>query len=44
MATTSTQTPLELFGTDDLMFSDYQVVRSRASDHYPVVVTVRIGR
>jgi len=33
-----------IFGTDDLMFSDYQVVRSRASDHYPVVVTVRIGR
>ena len=33
-----------IFGTDDLMFSDYAVTRSTASDHYPVAVTVRIGR
>ncbi|GLW63249.1 hypothetical protein Arub01_14930 [Actinomadura rubrobrunea] len=33
-----------IFGTDDLTFADYKVIRSRASDHYPVTVTVRIGR
>ncbi|MFC6881769.1 MULTISPECIES: endonuclease/exonuclease/phosphatase family protein [Actinomadura] len=33
-----------VFGTDDLLFSDYEVPRSKASDHYPVAVTVRIGR
>jgi endonuclease/exonuclease/phosphatase family metal-dependent hydrolase len=32
-----------IFGTDDLTFSDYAVTRSRASDHYPVAVTARIG-
>jgi endonuclease/exonuclease/phosphatase family metal-dependent hydrolase len=33
-----------VFGTDDLLFSDYDVPRSAASDHYPVAVTVRIGQ
>ncbi|MEU5879736.1 endonuclease/exonuclease/phosphatase family protein [Spirillospora sp. NPDC047279] len=33
-----------IFGTDDLMFTDYEVTPSEASDHYPVGVTVRIGR
>ncbi|MFP3964739.1 endonuclease/exonuclease/phosphatase family protein, partial [Actinomadura fulvescens] len=33
-----------IIGTDDLMFDDYTVGRSTASDHYPVGVTVRIGR
>ncbi|MBX6767980.1 MAG: endonuclease/exonuclease/phosphatase family protein, partial [Actinomadura rubrobrunea] len=33
-----------VFGTDDLTFTDYEVIRSRASDHYPIAVTVRIGR
>ena len=32
-----------IFGTDDLMFGDYEVRRSDASDHHPVAVTVRIG-
>ncbi|MFC9974106.1 endonuclease/exonuclease/phosphatase family protein [Spirillospora sp. NPDC127200] len=32
-----------IFGTDDLLFSDYEVVKSDASDHYPVAVTVRIA-
>ncbi|XVQ13895.1 endonuclease/exonuclease/phosphatase family protein [Spirillospora sp. CA-255316] len=31
-----------IFGTDDLMFGDYDVPRSSASDHYPVAVTVQI--
>jgi endonuclease/exonuclease/phosphatase family metal-dependent hydrolase len=33
-----------IFGTDDLMFADYDVPRSSASDHYPVAVTVQIGQ
>ncbi|MDL4770928.1 MULTISPECIES: endonuclease/exonuclease/phosphatase family protein [Thermomonosporaceae] len=33
-----------IFGTDDLLFADYEVPRSQASDHYPVAVTVRIGQ
>jgi endonuclease/exonuclease/phosphatase family metal-dependent hydrolase len=33
-----------VFGTDDLLFSDYDVTPSDASDHYPVAVTVRIGQ
>ncbi|GAA2408305.1 hypothetical protein GCM10010191_16000 [Actinomadura vinacea] len=33
-----------IFGTDDLLFGDYDVPRTPASDHYPVTVTVRIGR
>jgi endonuclease/exonuclease/phosphatase family metal-dependent hydrolase len=32
-----------IFGSDDLLFGDYDVRRSAASDHYPVGVTVRIG-
>ncbi|WP_395106887.1 endonuclease/exonuclease/phosphatase family protein [Actinomadura sp. SCN-SB] len=32
-----------IFGTDDLLLSDYDVPRSAASDHYPVAVTVSIG-
>ncbi|MEW2355139.1 endonuclease/exonuclease/phosphatase family protein [Spirillospora sp. NPDC029432] len=32
-----------VFGTDDLLFGDYDVPRSAASDHYPVAVTVRIA-
>ncbi|TDD64386.1 endonuclease/exonuclease/phosphatase family protein [Actinomadura rubrisoli] len=33
-----------VLGSDGLMFTDYDVPRSNASDHYPVAVTVRIGR
>ncbi|MDL4820600.1 endonuclease/exonuclease/phosphatase family protein [Actinomadura opuntiae] len=33
-----------IFGSDGVVFSDYGVVRSRASDHYPVAVTVRVGK
>ncbi|MFI0445272.1 endonuclease/exonuclease/phosphatase family protein [Actinomadura sp. 6N118] len=33
-----------IIGTDDLVLDDYRVTRSEASDHYPVGVTVRIGR
>ncbi|SEF54094.1 Metal-dependent hydrolase, endonuclease/exonuclease/phosphatase family [Thermomonospora echinospora] len=32
-----------ILGTDDLVFSDHGVHPSKASDHYPVAVTVRIG-
>ncbi|WP_067475995.1 endonuclease/exonuclease/phosphatase family protein [Actinomadura hibisca] len=32
-----------IFGTDDLLFTDYEVAKSDASDHYPVAVTVRIA-
>ncbi|QXJ25467.1 endonuclease/exonuclease/phosphatase family protein [Actinomadura graeca] len=34
----------QVLGSDGLMFTDYDVPRSDASDHYPVAVTVRIGR
>uniref|UniRef100_UPI001A954AD3 endonuclease/exonuclease/phosphatase family protein n=1 Tax=Actinomadura fibrosa TaxID=111802 RepID=UPI001A954AD3 len=34
----------QVLGSDGLMFTDYEVPRSDASDHYPVAVTVRIGR
>ncbi|WP_067462694.1 endonuclease/exonuclease/phosphatase family protein [Actinomadura macra] len=34
----------QVLGSDGLMFTDYDVPRSEASDHYPVAVTVRIGR
>ncbi|GAA3939506.1 hypothetical protein GCM10023085_21140 [Actinomadura viridis] len=33
-----------IFGTDDLLFADYEVPRTAGSDHYPVGVTVRIGQ
>ncbi|WP_051711730.1 endonuclease/exonuclease/phosphatase family protein [Spirillospora albida] len=33
-----------VFGSEGILFTDYQVPRSDASDHYPVAVTVRIGR
>ncbi|MQY02238.1 endonuclease/exonuclease/phosphatase family protein [Actinomadura macrotermitis] len=32
-----------IFGTDDLLFGDYEVPASAASDHAPVAVTVRVG-
>ncbi|WP_370771108.1 endonuclease/exonuclease/phosphatase family protein, partial [Actinomadura roseirufa] len=32
-----------VFGSEGLMFTDYEVPRSDASDHYPVAVTVRVG-
>jgi endonuclease/exonuclease/phosphatase family metal-dependent hydrolase len=33
-----------IFGSDGVLVTDYEVPRSDASDHYPVAVTVRIGR
>ncbi|WP_051301544.1 endonuclease/exonuclease/phosphatase family protein [Actinomadura rifamycini] len=33
-----------IFGSDGILFSDYDVPKSDASDHYPVAVTVRIQR
>ncbi|WP_433468685.1 endonuclease/exonuclease/phosphatase family protein [Spirillospora sp. CA-128828] len=33
-----------VFGSDGVMVTDYDVPVSDASDHYPVAVTVRIGR
>ncbi|MFF4239576.1 endonuclease/exonuclease/phosphatase family protein [Actinomadura geliboluensis] len=33
-----------IFGSDGVLVTDYEVPKSDASDHYPVAVTVRIGR
>ncbi|WP_344434973.1 endonuclease/exonuclease/phosphatase family protein, partial [Actinomadura luteofluorescens] len=33
-----------VFGSDGVLVTDYDVPESDASDHYPVAVTVRIGR
>ncbi|MFC4051570.1 endonuclease/exonuclease/phosphatase family protein [Actinomadura syzygii] len=33
-----------IFGSDGVLVTDYDVPRSDASNHYPVAVTVRIGR
>ncbi|HEU5033080.1 MAG TPA: endonuclease/exonuclease/phosphatase family protein [Spirillospora sp.] len=33
-----------VFGSDGVLFSDYDVPRSGASGHYPVAVTLRIGK
>jgi endonuclease/exonuclease/phosphatase family metal-dependent hydrolase len=33
-----------IFGSDGVLVTDYEVPKSEASDHYPVAVTVRIGR
>ncbi|MFI0371680.1 endonuclease/exonuclease/phosphatase family protein [Actinomadura sp. 1N219] len=33
-----------IFGSDGVLVTEYDVPVSRASDHYPVAVTVRIGR
>ncbi|TDD82359.1 endonuclease/exonuclease/phosphatase [Actinomadura darangshiensis] len=33
-----------VFGSDGILVTDYDVPASDASDHYPVAVTVRIGR
>ncbi|MFA1548133.1 endonuclease/exonuclease/phosphatase family protein [Actinomadura chokoriensis] len=33
-----------IFGSDGVLVTDYEVPKSAASDHYPVAVTVRIGR
>lgn len=33
-----------IFGSDGVLVTDYDVPESDASDHYPVAVTVRIGR
>lgn len=33
-----------ILGTGDVLFSEYGVHPSKASDHYPVAVTVRIGQ
>ncbi|MEU6749418.1 endonuclease/exonuclease/phosphatase family protein, partial [Spirillospora sp. NPDC046719] len=33
-----------VFGSDGVMFTDYDVPRSGASGHYPVAVTLRIGK
>ncbi|MFI0349567.1 endonuclease/exonuclease/phosphatase family protein [Actinomadura sp. 9N407] len=32
-----------IFGSDDLLFGDYDAPRTPASDHYPVAVTVRLS-
>ena len=32
-----------MFGTDDVSFSRFAVLRTRASDHFPLAATVRLG-
>ncbi|WP_242608685.1 endonuclease/exonuclease/phosphatase family protein [Actinomadura formosensis] len=33
-----------IFGSDGVLVTDYDVPKSDASDHYPVAITVRVGR